>query len=495
MPLSNTTAHLLSSQYYDDWYTTSNTDPSITRGEEFDFHRILFRPRTAVQSRELTQIQTILQHQLERLGKSQFRDGEAVFGGQLSLDTSVLSGEVGPTTNLVALFNATTNIGQYIFDTGTPTTKAHVLQFIGIDDGLSNNYLLFKQQTSTPFLPGTVVQAASDPTITATFAAGATTDVFQNASVISIDDGVFFVSGFFVRVTKQTLVLNPFSSRPSYRVGLEIAEQVLDELDDVVGSTLLDPANSNAPGAHRFRLKLKLAKRALTSGIDDANFIELARVVDGVVLNSKQTPKYVRLDELNDILARRTYDEAGDYLVKPFTPVIETNPGDSGTFLLSLGPGKAYVRGYEVNTSEPTKLAIRKGRATNLANNRSIPLPVGNFVYATRVAATVPTTYFANTATVDIHCVKVGDIDPTSLATYNRSRVGQAKVRMIETFEIPNTPSEFANNSIRKLFFYDVVNDSLTGNLAGSPVAIVNGTAITVTMAIGNGTPHVNGCD
>jgi hypothetical protein len=26
--------------------TTSNTDPSITRGEDFDFHRILFRPRS-----------------------------------------------------------------------------------------------------------------------------------------------------------------------------------------------------------------------------------------------------------------------------------------------------------------------------------------------------------------------------------------------------------------------------------------------------------------
>jgi hypothetical protein len=494
MPLSNTTAHLLASQYFDDWYTPSDADPSVPRGEDFDFHRILFRPRMPVQSRELTQIQTLLQHQLERLGNAQFHDGEAVFGGQLSLDTSVLSGQVGPTTNLVALFDRTTNAGKYVFDTGTTTTKAHVLQFQSIDEGLSNNYLIFKQQTSTPFVPGTVVQAADDATITATFAAGVSTDVFQNASIVSIDEGVFFVSGFFVRVTKQTLVLNPFSSRPSYRIGLELQEQVLDELDDVVGASLLDPANQNAPGAHRFRIKLALAKRTLTTGgSDDANFIELARVVDGEILNSKQTPKFVRLDELNSILARRTYDEAGDYIVKPFTPVIETNPADDETFILSLGPGKAYVRGFEINTSEPNKKIIRKGRATNLANNRSIPLPVGNFVYATRVAASQPTNYFANTTTVDLHAVKIGDIDPTSVAAYRLSKIGQAKVRMIETFEIPNTPSEFANNSVRKLFFYDVVNDNVTGNLAGSPVAVVNGTAITVTLPIANGTPHVNG--
>jgi hypothetical protein len=283
MPLSNTTQHILSSQYFDDWYAVSNTDPTITRGEELDFHRILFRPRIGVQSRELTQVQTLLQHQLERLGKSQFKDGEAVLGGQLSLDTSVISGLVIPTTNLVALFNRSTNDGKFIFDTNAPTTKAHVLQFLSADEGqTSNSYLLFKSQTAVPFVPGTVVQASDDPTITATFSSGAAADVFQHASLVSIDEGVFFISGFFVRVSKQSIVLNPFSATPSYRIGLEVQEQILDELDDVVGSTLLDPANQNAPGAHRFRLKLVLAKRTLATSAD-TGFIELARVVDGEV--------------------------------------------------------------------------------------------------------------------------------------------------------------------------------------------------------------------
>lgn len=492
MPLSNTTQQLLRSQYYDDWYATSNTDPSITQGEEFDFHRILFRPKVVgVQSRELTQLQTLLQHQLERLGQAQFRDGEAVLGGQLSLDTSVVSGQVLPTTNLVALFDRSENSGKFVFDTGTPTTKAHVLQFLSADEGqTTNSYAILKLQTSTPFLPGAVVQASDDATVTATFASGAASDVFQSASIISIDEGIFFVSGFFVRVAQQTIVLNPFSNTPSYRIGLDIAEQVLDELDDVVGTSLLDPANNNAPGAHRFRLKLTLSKRSLDTTAD-AGFIELARVVDGEVLNSKQTPKYVRLDELNSILARRTYDEAGDYIIKPFTPVIQPNPNDPSTFLLSLGPGKAYVRGYEINTAEPTNKIIRKGRASEVATSRTLPLPVGNFVYTTRVAASVPITYFSNTAIVDLHCVHISDIDPTSNATYGQSRVGQCKIRMIETFQIPLVTSEFANNSVRKLFFYDVVGDNITGNVTAA--AVNNVTAITLTMPIGAGLPHVNG--
>lgn len=491
MSLSNSTQQLLRSQYYDDYYATSNTDPSKTQGEVNDFHRILFRPKYPIQSRELTQLQTTLQAQLERLGKAQFRDGEAVLGGQLSLDTSVTSGMVLPTTNLVALFDRTENAGKYVFDTTDETVKAHVLQFVSADEGsTTNNYVVFKPQTSTSFLPGTVVQAADDATITATFASGVAADVFQKASIISIDEGVFFVSGFFVRVAPQTIVLNPFSALPSYRVGLTIQEQVLDELDDVVGASLLDPANNNAPGAHRFRVKLTLDKKPLTSDAD-AGFIELARVVNGEVLNARQTPKYVRLDELNQILARRTFDEAGDYLVHPFTGVIDTNPDDPETFILSLGPGKGYVRGYEVTTKEPTDKVIRKGRETQTANNRSIPVPVGNFVYATRVAATVPSRYFANTATVDIHCVKIGDIDPSSNTTYTYSRIGQCKVRMIETFQVPVTPSEFANNSVRKLFFYDVVGDSITGNVTSASVN--NVTAITAVVPIANGTPHVNG--
>jgi hypothetical protein len=188
-------------------------------------------------------------------------------------------------------------------------------------------------------------------------------------------------------------VLNPFSDKPSFRVGLNVEEQILDELDDVVGASLLDPANQNAPGAHRFRIRLTLDKRTLDASAD-AGFIELARVVNGEVLQSKVTPKFVRLDELNDILARRTYDEAGDFIVSPFAPVLQknTNANSEDTFVLSLGPGKAFVRGYEIETTEPIKKVVRKGRTTNSANNRTIPTTIGNFVYVVRPAASLPQT-------------------------------------------------------------------------------------------------------
>ena len=51
------------SPYYDDFSDSKK------------FHRILFRPAFAVQARELTQSQSILQNQVEKMGNHIFEDG------------------------------------------------------------------------------------------------------------------------------------------------------------------------------------------------------------------------------------------------------------------------------------------------------------------------------------------------------------------------------------------------------------------------------------
>ena len=63
------------SPYYDDFAESKN------------FHRVLFRPSFSVQGRELTQLQTILQNQIERFGEHVFKDGAMVIPGQVTLNT------------------------------------------------------------------------------------------------------------------------------------------------------------------------------------------------------------------------------------------------------------------------------------------------------------------------------------------------------------------------------------------------------------------------
>jgi len=62
------------SPYFDDFDETKN------------FHKILFRPSVAVQARELTQLQTILQNQIERFGDNIYRVGTIINGCSLTTD-------------------------------------------------------------------------------------------------------------------------------------------------------------------------------------------------------------------------------------------------------------------------------------------------------------------------------------------------------------------------------------------------------------------------
>jgi hypothetical protein len=68
------------SPYWDDFEATNGA-------LEKNYMRILFRPGFAVQARELTQIQSILQNQIKQFGDHIFQDGSPVIGGHLTLDT------------------------------------------------------------------------------------------------------------------------------------------------------------------------------------------------------------------------------------------------------------------------------------------------------------------------------------------------------------------------------------------------------------------------
>jgi len=48
--------------------------------DQKDFYKILFRPGVAVQARELNQLQTILQKQIERFGNHVFKQGTIIDG-------------------------------------------------------------------------------------------------------------------------------------------------------------------------------------------------------------------------------------------------------------------------------------------------------------------------------------------------------------------------------------------------------------------------------
>jgi hypothetical protein len=67
-----------------------------------------------------------------------------------------------------------------------------------------------------------------------------------------------------------------------------------------------------------------LIEEAAENMANDENddFIELTRVKNGEVVFKNSSPV---LGQIGDVLAKRTYDESGDYTVAPFTAYADTH--------------------------------------------------------------------------------------------------------------------------------------------------------------------------
>ena len=67
--------------------TNLNVNPYF---DDFDknknFNKVLFKPGTPVQARELTTLQSILQDQIEKFGQHMFKEGSIVIPGTTNYD-------------------------------------------------------------------------------------------------------------------------------------------------------------------------------------------------------------------------------------------------------------------------------------------------------------------------------------------------------------------------------------------------------------------------
>ena len=111
--------------YYDDY--------SIDK----DYYRILFKPGFAVQARELTQIQSIIQSQINRFGKHVFKEGSIVIPGNFALHSK--NSVIGPTYYVKVKDNDNTNtavtIANFLDETVTGTTTGIVADINFVLDG------------------------------------------------------------------------------------------------------------------------------------------------------------------------------------------------------------------------------------------------------------------------------------------------------------------------------------------------------------------------
>ncbi len=161
---------------------------------------------------------------------------------------------------------------------------------------------------------------------------------------------------------------------------------------------------------------------------------------------------------MEDTLARRTYDESGNYTVRPFKLALETSAANSANMSIILSPGKAYVYGYEYETVVPTTINIPKPRELASVTSKRITADYGYYVYANTLYGTLP---INSLQTVDLHCVSNSTINVTSTASISNTKVGTARIKSVQFDSTSNT----ANSSTYeyKIFLTDVSVGSLTG--------------------------------
>ena len=388
--------------YYDDFDETKN------------YHRILYRPGYAVQARELTQMQTTLQAQLDRFGQYAFKHGSRVVGGKVTLNTeydfikidSSFVHSVGGTLNsdgYLSSFVGTTITGSA--NSGTNLT-AKVLAVIP-SDGSDPNTLYIKYnntggaaRTTSTFAAGEEFSSSGATTFYGQVqSTGTPTGV---GSSVNIEEGVYFVSGTFIYVPKASLTLDKYTNTPSYVIGLNVIEEIIDTDSD---NTLKDNAqgtpNEAAPGATRYKVSTTLVKESLTNlNSANANYVTLLRIDAGKV-QVDETDSINQGAELSKRLARRTFEESGNYSVKPYQLDIKehlddtTNNGyllagsggDADKLAIGVEPGTSYVQGFRNENIATKYLVIDKPRdasnSINIDANANVATPVGNYVRVT----------------------------------------------------------------------------------------------------------------
>ena len=400
------TSNVFESTYKDDFRDSDN------------YHRVLFNSGRAIQARELTQLQTIIQEEIGRFGRNIFLDGSAVNPGGphvnsnyefIKLDTSVRT-----------LPDDTSSLLGLEFTHSATSTAARILEVVPATG--SDPATLYVQYTNTS--GGSVgtnpvrMNAGVDITSGSFTFTVQSTNTIANPAVgqgcqVSNAAGDFFTRGHFVFAKPQSLIISKYTRYPTKTIGFRVTEDIVtvadtNELYDNQGAN----PNLSSPGADRYRIKLTLVTKDAVAA--DENFVYYCDIVEGNIVD--QVTGADTYNAPNTLVAQRTFDESGDYIAKDFT----IDFSDSGDNLLaSVSDGTAYINGHRGATEKPTPLTIAKPRTDVTLTNEVSGISYGQFVLCSELKGDIGSLF----KTVNLS---------TSTTNPSGSVTGTARVRFVE---------------------------------------------------------------
>ena len=452
--------------YYDDFDQTKN------------YMRILFRPGYSVQARELTQMQTAIQAQIDRFGRHVFKEGSPVIGGLATLDTrfAYVKLESGGTpdpdnfyTSLIGttVTGGTSGITATVLDATPPVGSDPLTLFVkytstatlGVYDGITQFFLAGEILTSDDAESHAVTVAALE------------TDPVGYGCRVSVSEGAYFVAGNFVYNAAESIILEKYTTDANARVVYIVHEDVVGSaMDPTLKDNAAGSPNDSAPGADRYSITLELHQQPIElADRDEANIIQLLLVEHGKVRAAVRT----QYSELGDILAKRTYEESGNYTVRPFQINIKeylndgTNGGqytaseitakipDFGTdanataygdrrLAVGLEPSVAYVNGYRIQLEDTAYVPVEKARDEDTLAEQSFAATYKNYIDVN--------------STVGLP--DIVEFTPLQLRKSDNTLIGSARARSFK----------WVSGTTYRLYLFDVL---LSGGYAYSDIAKV----------------------
>ena len=293
------TENTLSSTYKDDFRDSDN------------YHRILFNTGVGLQARELTQLQTILQKQIERFGNNVFKEGVVVKPGGCNINPQyefIKLDETDPSHVMPA--DVTTLVGKTV--TGqTSSIVATILEAVAAAG--SDPATLYVKYTNT-----SSAQSSAD-VVTQRMASNEIMDVSDGTDLkvklstladpstgtgtqATLRSGIYYARGNFVFTQDQSKIISKYTDTPSTDIGFKVVEEVVTASDN---NALYDNQgavpNVSAPGADRYRITLTIAERSDLSASE--NFIHVATILNGAIFEAlaADDAKFAILEK-NDII-------------------------------------------------------------------------------------------------------------------------------------------------------------------------------------------------
>ena len=412
------TTNFNQSPYFDDYDESKN------------YHRVLFKPAVAVQARELTQLQSILQNQVERFGSNILVEGTIVRGGnfveennlsyvkvldiaytptgtETSTDVNAYVGmkAVGSQTGIEGIIIAT----EYGLESQTPDLNTLFIKYTkSVLSGSNTNIRVFNTSESIQLYSQDVNGNYTNPNHLLTVAGSIEgTSAIGTGYGVRCGSGVIYQKGHFINFVKDLTIVSKYSNSPDgVVVGFQTAESIVDSNED---SSLLDNAsgfnNENAPGADRLKLTPKLIVKTLAAATADKTFFAIQEYANGKVVRRKLNTQYNVIEKQMEI---RTAEESGDYVSSRFNISVREDTANTTLLKAYIGAGVAYVDGKRVQLTNEISIPIPDATTFRTVSGQDVNTNYGSYVTVNNYTGNFKFTLFETVNLKNASSVTIG---------------------------------------------------------------------------------------